>query len=90
MKVLNEYPTHHYMSEYAKTGFYCPLCGARDVWREQGAGDYYMGSDHVCTACGSQSFLDGSHECANEVRYMNIVEQLRTGVTMEPKTERGK
>lgn len=90
MKILNEYPgSHHYITEYDKSEFYCPLCGKQEVWEEKGQGDYYCGSDYVCISCGSKSYLDGCRVAPNEVRYMNILEQIRTGVTMVPTTKRG-
>lgn len=91
MKVLNEYPgSHHYVREYKKSQYFCPICGNKEVWEEMGQGDYYQGSDYVCISCGCKSYLDGCSDGPNEVRYMNILEQLRTGITMEPTTRKGK
>lgn len=33
------------------TELYCPNCGKRDVWVEDGDGDYYAGPDYGCKAC---------------------------------------
>lgn len=44
MKVLNEYPTHHYWEDYEKSELFCPNCGIQSVWQEQSEGDYYSQS----------------------------------------------
>lgn len=78
------------MEDYEKSNFYCPLCGQKEVWRQEGMGDYYNGSDYICIYCGGQSLLDGCYPGPNQINYMNKLEQLKTGVTMEPTTKRGK
>lgn len=30
---------------------FCPHCGEKSVWVEQGGGDYYVGAQHLCLAC---------------------------------------
>ena len=53
-KALLEFKTHHYIQEYSKTKYYCVNCGAKDVWVEDGEGDYYVGPDYICLACDHQ------------------------------------
>jgi len=91
MKVLNEYPnSHHYWRSYEKSDLYCPFCGKKELWREQGSGDYYVGNASVCTECGGTSNLDycsaGSNYGAN---YAGVLEQLRSGITKKPTTKKG-
>jgi uncharacterized protein (DUF983 family) len=31
---------------------HCPHCGQKQVWTDQGPADYYVGRQHVCSACG--------------------------------------
>ena len=93
MKILNEYPnSHHYIEEYAKTQYYCPNCGKQEVWNEVGEGDYYLGSDYVCTECNFLLHLDSSGKvgpyCMSNV--LGIIKQLKTGVTNTPTTRKGR
>ena len=52
--IRRSYPpaTHTYDFRFEKTALYCPHCGAHDVWREDSPGDYYVGPEHRCGACG--------------------------------------
>lgn len=90
MKVVNEFKSHHYVVEFLKSKLYCPNCGKQEVWEEQGGGDYYLGVDYICTSCGSKSHLDSVHIPNNESNHVGILEQLKSGVTNEPKTNRGR
>jgi predicted RNA-binding Zn-ribbon protein involved in translation (DUF1610 family) len=36
---------------------FCPGCGHKGIWREDAAGDYYLGPDYACTACDSKGFM---------------------------------
>lgn len=36
---------------YEKTNHYCPSCGKRETWTDNGAGDYYEGPTFLCTNC---------------------------------------
>lgn len=88
VKVLNEYPTHHYFNEYEKTELFCPHCGKQEVWEEQSPGDYYCGPDFICTSCAHNFSIQGPLEmfARNQIKQL---EQLRTGVTFEPTTPKG-
>lgn len=89
MRILNEYPgKHHYFDEFEKTEYFCPQCGAKEVWQEQGAGDYYVGEDWICTACSSIWKMIGPSKIT-EINDMGKIAQLRQGKTFEPTTKRG-
>lgn len=90
MKVLNEYPnSHHYWEDFEKTDLFCPACGKQEVWEEQGAGDYYLGPDFICTACGSDWTMQGPNK-REEPNVKGKIEQLRTGTTKTPTTVPGR
>lgn len=88
MKVLNEYPNHHYMDEYQKCDLFCPNCGTRSVWQEQSPGDYYVGEDFICTACNQNFTIQGPMPMS-EPNQLKKIEQLKSGMTLEPTTPRG-
>lgn len=88
MKVLDEYPTHHYLMEFEKCNLYCPLCGDKSVWQEQGGGDYYFGEEFICTSCKHNFTIQGP--CLmSELNQLKKIEQLLSGKTAEPSTPRG-
>jgi len=44
---------------------YCPECGAKGMWMDQGEGDYYLGPDYFCGKCrssGNISFGENKYE----------------------------
>ena len=88
MKVLNEYPYHHYIDDFEKCNLFCPNCGIRSVWQEQSPGDYYVGGEFICTACSHDFTIQGP-SCMSEPQQLKKVEQLKCGVTLEPTTPRG-
>jgi len=89
MRILNEYPgRHHYWDEFEKTDYFCPECGAKDVWEEAGPGDYYVGADFVCISCGSDWTMQGPG-VSKEQNMIGKIEQLKSGVTKAPTTKRG-
>lgn len=90
MKVLNEYPgSHHYYQNYEKTDCFCPNCGSQEVWQEQGAGDYYLGEQWLCTACSSKWTMQGPYT-VKDINDMGKLVQLRSGKTKLPTTKPGK
>ncbi len=89
MKVLSEYPHHHYIDEYKKCDFFCPNCGLKEVWQEQSSGDYYVGEDLICTACKHYFTIQGPM-LMTEPNQLKKVQQLRSGVTLKPTTPRPK
>lgn len=93
MEVLNEYPSgdrfdgHHYLTEYLKEECFCPNCGQKGVWLEQGLGDYYLGSEYICVACAHSWTMQGPDPISRENELV-ILEQLRSGITKKPTTKR--
>lgn len=83
MKVISQYPKHHYVYSMGKTDLFCPLCGNKEVWVYMGEGDYYQGSEYLCVSCSSSHYLDLSQPCKQEPQFM-VIEQLRTGITATP------
>lgn len=73
------YFTHVYDEEWEKLdNIHCPKCGNKGVWQEDGE-DYYVGSEHLCIACGSTFFLphmytDGGMNERNRQR----IEQIKS------------
>jgi hypothetical protein len=37
---------------YTLTNWFCPACGKKTVWTEDGEGDFYRGPTTVCSSCG--------------------------------------
>lgn len=89
MKVLNEYPNHYYMEEYEKCGYFCPNCGKEEVWEDKGSGDYYMGVDYICVACGKAFYLPSGTWSLREANEIAKLVQLRSGITGVPKAKLG-
>jgi hypothetical protein len=89
MKVINEYSSHHYEQEYKKIDLFCPNCGKKEVWEEQGEGDYYSGTKHICTSCNNAFYLPSLYNM-EQTHELSIVEQLKSGKTKKPSTKRGK
>lgn len=90
MKILNEYPgSHHYWDEYEKTEYFCAKCGKQEVWESTGPGDYYVGNEALCTACGHGCHYMNGPSPAKDANELGILEQLRSGVTKDPTTRRG-
>lgn len=48
---------HSYTESWEPTDYYCPECGKRSVWVEQGSGDYYQGPLHLCLSCNASGHL---------------------------------
>ena len=82
--VTHQYPEHHYQFWHKMTERFCPWCGVKGLWVEEGEGDYYAGPQYHCVACNSTAYLDGGEDARPE-----IIRQLSTGVTDEPTTPRG-
>lgn len=90
MKVLSEYPDrHHYFDRYEKTNWFCAHCGKQEVWDSMDPGDYYLGTESICVACGWSCHYVGGPTLRTESNVVSILEQLRSGVTKDPTTKRG-
>lgn len=88
MKVINEYEnSHHYIEHWFRTvNYHCPNCGDKNNLFVNDTGDYYIGSEYICTSCGKSSYLDQCGSAAKE----SIVEQLKSGVVAIPTTKQGR
>lgn len=85
MKVLNQYPTHHYFHEWNKTDFFCMNCGQKEVWAEE-CGDYYQGEAHLCISCEHSWNMPYSPDIGDHVKFIG---QLKSGITETPDTRKG-
>ena len=56
-------PKHAYNETWEKLDLFCPHCGKKEVWHDFAAGDYYVGEQHLCSACGCGFYLPGGVEC---------------------------
>lgn len=88
MKVLDEYASHHYFTNFDKADIYCPRCGHKEVWIEDGVGDYYCGPQFLCIACDSVWTMQGPLTASNK-NTLKKLDQLRTGKTHDPTTREG-
>lgn len=88
MKVINQFPNHHYEQQYSKVDYYCPGCGILGLWVEDSGGDQYLGLDYVCSRCGFKCHLDSSSQTTQQ-NDIGILEQLRSGITSVPTTKKG-
>jgi len=89
LKVLNEYPgSHHYWDTYDKTEYFCPNCGAKALWVSRSE-DYYAGGNCVCTSCFYKSLREIGMKEINTENMLEIVKQLKTGITYQPTTKKG-
>ena len=88
MRVLADYGTHHYWREYDHDeALFCPHCGEKTVYVEQGAGDYYVGPTHLCVSCHfSFSLPGGAKSTGTELK---IIKQLISGKVDKPKNRPG-
>lgn len=48
---------HSYCEEWERIDYFCPACGAKDVWHETSVGDYYVGEEHMCRKCGASFYI---------------------------------
>jgi predicted RNA-binding Zn-ribbon protein involved in translation (DUF1610 family) len=48
---------HSYRERWTRTAYFCPGCGEPGIWTEAGAGDYYVGSRHLCIKCGAAFYI---------------------------------
>lgn len=88
MKVLNEYPGHHYWQEYLETNIYCPACGSNNVFTEKSEGDYYYGPNNICVSCERIFTIQGPNKIKSE-REKRIIRQICGLEVAIPKTPLG-
>jgi len=53
--VAVKYPAGHtYKTLWERLeDMHCPACGKKAVWHDAGGGDYYVGEEHMCSACAT-------------------------------------
>lgn len=78
------YPAgHSYDSLWARVASgpwsYCPRCGAREVWCEQGVGDCYVGSEYACLACGGCWTMPTADENQERAKAMRKAQEASDG-----------
>jgi predicted RNA-binding Zn-ribbon protein involved in translation (DUF1610 family) len=73
------YPAGHTISEeWKECELFCPNCGLKKVWKEQGQGDYYQGPEHICAGCGNQFSIQGPIQVVpNHISAFRILEVIR-------------
>jgi transposase-like protein len=72
--------SHKYEEEWLKTDLFCPSCGENRVYDEQGMGDYYVGPQFLCAACGASFFLPfGPEERPDDTQDVQRLYHIRTG-----------
>lgn len=52
-KVKYESGHTHFETWEIEPNFFCPNCGAKEVWSNNDDGDYYEGNDYLCKSCGT-------------------------------------
>lgn len=53
--------TRESREDWLSMDFYCPNCGEREVWYQDGPGDFYVGEQHICGACGVCFTIQGPY-----------------------------
>ena len=55
MKITVKYDLGHSLtSTWERTDWFCPHCGKKALYEEQGRGDYYAGQSVVCISCNRE------------------------------------
>lgn len=57
VKVTMKWPNRQMTSIYNETEYYCPNCGEKSVFNEDGDGDYYLGVQFLCVSCDHTFYL---------------------------------
>jgi len=70
---------HSYDFVYELEDLYCPNCGKKSVWVEQGPGDYYEGQTHVCVECNSTFSMPRLHVDHSDENHKQVIEQIIAG-----------
>ena len=53
--------SHSYVETWEPRAMHCPHCGKDEVWCDAGGGDYYVGNQHMCAACGAAWTIQGPY-----------------------------
>jgi hypothetical protein len=71
--------SHKYSETWTTHGdLFCPNCGKKEVWVEEGGGDYYVGNQYICTACAHEFHMPGlstihANDETNRQRLANLL-----------------
>lgn len=77
VEITIEYPAGHSRTEkWSPTELFCPFCGKRNVWAEDGDGDYYTGVEYICLDCSCSHSQQGPW-AQNVYRDEKILKTLR-------------
>jgi hypothetical protein len=72
---------HCSVETWIEGSFFCPGCGKKHVWEEQGEGDYYCGPLFICPSCSAEFTMqyDGPQEdWQSKQRVSAILEMKKT------------
>lgn len=58
------------------TNYYCPNCGKKEVWTDNGVGDYYEGPTFLCISCENAFTLPTLRKAKSSLYEIYIIEQL--------------
>jgi len=58
------------------TNYYCPNCGKKEVWTDNGPGDYYEGPTFLCTNCQNAFTLPSLRKAEASLLEVYIIEEL--------------
>jgi len=73
IKYVNKVETTREIWE--KIDLFCPNCDKKEIWTELNNEDYYVGADHICTACGEMFTLQNGMNM-DEERTPQLIKQL--------------
>jgi hypothetical protein len=79
----NEF-SHSYDETWEHTDLHCLRCGEKDLWRDEGPGDYYAGPQHLCASCGATFHLPDEVRDAHGEQNAQRLAEIRSSAT-EPR-----
>lgn len=68
--------SHKYSETWAITEWHCPKCGKVEVWEEQSGGDFYVGTQLICSACTFTFHMPHGHEIGTDDADRQRLEKL--------------
>lgn len=76
VKFQNYFGNKNHTKTYELTKYYCPSCGKKEVWTDNGAGDYYEGTTFLCTSCETAFTMPTLRKIDASLLEVHIVEEL--------------
>jgi predicted RNA-binding Zn-ribbon protein involved in translation (DUF1610 family) len=67
---------HSYDERWATTDYHCPACGEKKVWENQSGGDYYVGTQLICTACSFSFYMPAAKQIEGQNPDDNDMQRL--------------